>query len=313
MTRICSSPALLACLLGATWVSAGCSLKTMAVKTVANTLAAGGDTFTRDDDPELVRDAAPFALKTYESLLETVPRHAGLLLATCSGFTQYAFAFVQADAETREATDYEAAAQLKERALKLYLRGRSYCIRALELKYRGVEQRLQVDPESALKKVTLADVPLLYWTGASWGAAIAIGLDKPALVADLPAVIALMKKALALQEDYGGGLIHEALIALEGVPAAMGGSPARARAHFARAVDLSGGGRPSAYVALATAVALPAQDRAEFDRLLQQALDIDPGKDPSHRLPALISQQRARLLRARIDQLFAPTNGDGPS
>jgi predicted anti-sigma-YlaC factor YlaD len=313
MIRICSSPALLACLLGAMWVSAGCSLKTMAVKTVANTLAAGGDTFTKDDDPELVRDAVPFALKTYESLLETVPTHAGLLLATCRGFTQYAFAFVQGDAEAREATDYEAAAQMKERALKLYLRGRSYCIRALEVKYRGVEQRLQVDPASALKKVTPADVPLLYWTGASWGAAIAIGLDKPALVADLPAVIALMKKALALQEGYGGGVIHESLITLEGVPPSMGGSPARARAHFARAIELSGGGRASAYVALATAVALPAQDRVEFDRLLQQALDIDPGKDPSQRLPTLISQQRARLLRARIDQLFAPTNEEGPS
>src|SRR4029453_12239142 len=148
---------------------------------------------------------------------------------------------------------------------------------------------------------------------ASWGSAIAIGLDKPALVADLPAVIALMKKALALQEDYSGGVIHESLITLEGVPPSMGGSPARGRAHFARAVDLSGGGRPSAYGGPATAVALPAQERVEFARLLQQALDIDPGKDPSHRLPALISQQRARLLRARIDQLFAPTNGDGPS
>ena len=313
MTRICSSPAVLACLLGATWLSAACSLKTMAVKTVANTLAASGDTFTRDDDPELIRNAVPFALKTYKSLLETVPTHAGLLLATCRGFTQYGFAFVQGDAEAREATDYEAAGQLKDRALKLYLRGRGYCVRALELRHPGIEQRLMIEPQLALKKVVLADVPLLYWTGASWGAAIAIGLDKPALVADLPAVLALMKRALELQEDYGRGAIHEALITLEGVPAAMGGSSARARVHFARAIELSGGGRASAYVALATAVALPAQDRAEFDRLLQQALDIDPGKDPSQRLPTLISQQRARLLRARIDQLFAPTNEEGPS
>jgi predicted anti-sigma-YlaC factor YlaD len=299
--------ALFACLLAATCIAAGCSLKTMAVKTVANTLASGGDTLTRDDDPELVRDAAPFALKTYESLLETVPRHAGLLLATCSGFTQYAFAFVQVDAEALDASDYEAAEQRKARALRMYLRGRSYCIRALELKYRGIEQQLQVDPNSALTKTTRADVPLLYWTGASWGAAIAIGLDKPALVADLPAVIALMKRALALEEEYRAGAIHEALITLEGVPAAMGGSPERARAHFTRSVELSGGKRPGPYVSLATAVALPAQDRAEFDRLLEQALAIDPEKDPSNRLPTLIMQKRARLLRSRVDQLFAPT------
>src|SRR3954469_11340912 len=77
----------------------GCSLKTMAVKTVANTLSAPGDTFTRDDDPELIRAALPFGLKTFESLLQSVPRHEPLLLATCSGFTSYAYAFVETDAE----------------------------------------------------------------------------------------------------------------------------------------------------------------------------------------------------------------------
>src|ERR1043165_4715424 len=67
-----------------------CSLKTMAVKTVANTLSDSGDVFSRDNDPELVRDAVPFALKLYESLLDSVPKHEPLLIATCSGFTQYA-------------------------------------------------------------------------------------------------------------------------------------------------------------------------------------------------------------------------------
>ena len=43
-----------ACVLAAALaVTAGCSLKTMAVKTVANTLSDTGDVFTRDDDPEL--------------------------------------------------------------------------------------------------------------------------------------------------------------------------------------------------------------------------------------------------------------------
>ena len=76
-----------------------CSLKTMAVKTVANTLSDTGDVFSRDEDPELIRDAVPFALKLYESLLDSVPTHAPLLVATCSGFTQYGYAFVETDAE----------------------------------------------------------------------------------------------------------------------------------------------------------------------------------------------------------------------
>ena len=55
----------------------GCSLAT---KMVANTLAAPGDTFTSDDDPELVRRAIPPLLKIQESLLASVPKHAPLLL-----------------------------------------------------------------------------------------------------------------------------------------------------------------------------------------------------------------------------------------
>src|SRR6187402_2637749 len=62
----------------------GCSLAT---KMVANSLTSGGSSMNTDNDPELVRDAAPFGLKTYESLLESLPKHVPLLLATCRGFT----------------------------------------------------------------------------------------------------------------------------------------------------------------------------------------------------------------------------------
>ncbi len=284
----------------------GCSLKRIAVNTIADTLSESGDTFARDDDPDLVRDAVPFALRTYESLLESVPKHKGLLLATCSGFTQYAYAFVQTDADLLESTDYEAASRLEERALRLYLRGRGYCTRLLELRRPGVVNMLQVDPANALGWASRNDVPLLYWTGTSWGAAISIGLHRPDLVADVPAVKALMERALALQEDYSHGAVHAAMISLEALPEAMGGSTARARAHFQRAVELSGGLDAGPYVTLAASVALPAQNRDEFVRLLERALAIDPDENPNTRLPTLIAQKRARHFLSRIDDLFLP-------
>src|SRR4051812_42239332 len=74
------------------------ALKTAAIKNVGNTLAAPGDTFTSDNDPELIRRAVPFALKMYESLLVSIPKHEPLLLATCSGYTSYAYAFPETDA-----------------------------------------------------------------------------------------------------------------------------------------------------------------------------------------------------------------------
>src|SRR6516225_4268939 len=92
-------PRLLAAGLAA-FVFAGCgTIKKSAINNVAGTLASGGSVFSRDDDPELVREALPFALKLYESLLESVPKNEDLLVATCAAFTQYSFAFVETDAD----------------------------------------------------------------------------------------------------------------------------------------------------------------------------------------------------------------------
>lgn len=283
----------------------GCSLiRKLAIRSLADTLASSGEVFASDEDPELVRDAVPFALKTVEGLLGEVPRHRGLLLTACKGFTQYAYAFVETDAEILEAEDYQAAAGLRDRALHLYLRARDYGLRGLELDHPGMGEALTRDPEAAVAPATIRDMALLYWTGAAWGSAVSLGRDRPELVADLPAVIAMMRRAVQLDDEFEGGAVHEVLIVLEGLPANMGGSVDRARQHFRRAVELSDGSRASPYVALAESVAVPAQDRGEFERLLGQALEVDPDSDPGSRLHNLIVQKRARHLLRQVDELF---------
>jgi predicted anti-sigma-YlaC factor YlaD len=289
--------------------AAGCSLRRMAVASVADTLAAGGDTFASDEDPDLVREAAPFSLKLMESLLAEVPSHRGLLLAACSGFTQYAYAFVQTDAALVEHEDFERAEALKARARRMYLRAKAYCLRHLELGYRGFAARLAADPAKAVQAVRREDVAGLYWTAASWGAAIALGLDRPDLIADLPVVRALFARALALDEAFGEGAVHEALIAIEALPEAMGGSAARAREHFRRAVELSQGRAAGPYVTLASTVAVNEQNRAEFERLLHAALAIDPDAVPRRRLANLVAQRRARYLLDHADLLFVSGPG----
>ncbi len=52
---------------------AGCSMKQMAVNMVGDAMAGGGGVYTSDNDPELVYEAIPFGLKTYESLLTPRP------------------------------------------------------------------------------------------------------------------------------------------------------------------------------------------------------------------------------------------------
>jgi predicted anti-sigma-YlaC factor YlaD len=289
----------------ATLALPACSIKTMAVKTVANTLADSGDVFSRDEDPELVRDALPFALKLYESMLESVPRHSPLLVATCSSFTQYGYAFVETDADILGEAHHDESVAMRDRALKLYVRGRDYCLRAMDVRFKGIGPQLLADPVPALAKAEKKDVPMLYWTAASWGAAIALAIDKPEIAIDLPTVRALAERALALDETWGEGAIHELMISLDSLPEALGGNVDRARAHFKRAVELQHGNSASPYVSLALGVAVPAQNRTEFQDLLNQALAVDPAKDPSNRLATLITQRRARALLDQIDTRFA--------
>jgi predicted anti-sigma-YlaC factor YlaD len=284
---------------------AGCSIKTFAVNKIGDTLSAPGPSvYTTDDDPELIRAALPFSLKTLESLLQASPNHKGMLLTACSGFTSYANAFVQLDAEAIESTDYAESERLKARARRLYLRGRDYCMRRVELRRPGLRAALSADPATALGNVKY-DVEELYWLGASWGSAIAVGVDQPDLVADFPVVRTLMERALQIDEDYADGAIHEVFITLDGMSPSMGGDAARARKHFERAVELSKGKSASAYVAMAASVAQPAQNKDEFATLIEQALAVNPDDVPAIRLATIIAQQRARILQSRVDELFS--------
>lgn len=292
----------LAALTGVLAMLAGCSLVSRkATIIVADTLSAGGDTFSSDEDPELVRDAVPFALKTYESLLVSLPKYVPLLRATCSGFTSYAYGFIGTDADVIRATDRASAKVLDERALKMFLRAHGYCMRALEERFTGVGAKLLVDPDNALVRARKDDAELLYWSAASWGLAMSLDPDKHAI--DFPAVRAMANRALALDERWWNGAIHELMITLDSQEI-LGGSVENARKHFDRAVELQHGDLPGPYISLAMGVSVPKQDRAEFEKLMKTALALDPEKDKSSRLLTILLQRRARALLDSADTLF---------
>ncbi len=276
----------------------------MAVKTMADALAEGGSAYVTDDDPELVKDAIPFGLKTLEGLLPTVPKHRGLLRALASNYTSYAVAFIAPDIKRLESEDLELARAKRVRVRRMCLRAREYGLRALEVAYPNFRRDLQEDPKKAVAKTVKADVPDLYWTAAAWGMAISNGKDQPDLIADVPIVEALIMRALALDEAWDGGSIHEFLITFESRGDSMGGSLERARAHFDRAMQLAGGRKIGPLVSMAESVSVQTQNRKEFDQLLDQALAFDTDKYVENRLVNLLAQQKARQLKAMADDLF---------
>lgn len=282
----------------------GCSLKKIAVNKLGDALAQAGTTYSSDDDPELVGDASAFGLKTIEALLAESPRHKGLLLAAASGFTQYAFAYVQQPADFVEAADFDRATEQRVRARRMYLRALRYGLRGLELAQPGFEARLRADRAAAVAPLRKEHVPLLYWSGLSWFGAISLLKSDSELSADQGLAEALMHRALELDPDWEYGSIHDFYIAWEGRGESVGGSYARAREQFDRALAASGGHRAAPYVTLAEGVAVAQQDRAEFQSLLEQALRLDVDVEPELRLANLIYQKRARWLLSRADELF---------
>jgi len=294
------------CILAVTLIGGnGCSIRRFAMNKAADAIAQSGTTFASDDDPELIKAAVPFSLKLMESFLAENPRHSGLLAALTSGFTQYSFAFVQQEADETEERDLAVAESLRTRARKLYLRAKDYGLRGLEVKHPGFTRAISANPKLAVQRVTKAEVPLLYWTAAAWASAIALSKDNPELVGQIPAMEALIGRALELDESYGNGAIHGFLITYEMSRQGLTGDPAdRARKRFERAVELSNGQEASPFVALAEAVSIKTQNAAEFESLLKRALAINPEANLETRLVNTIMQRRARWLLSRKEDLI---------
>ena len=205
-----------------------CSIRKMAVNKLGDALAETGSSFSSDDDPELVGDAVPFGLKTMEALLAESPEHEGLLLATCSGFVQYSYGWIDLEADYVEEESLARATHMRERARKLYLRALGYGLRGLEARYPGLRGELSRDPAVALQKTKKKDVPLLYWTAAAWAAALSLKVNDPEVSADQSIVDALARRALVLDPSWELGSIHEFFISWESGRSSIGGSKQKA-------------------------------------------------------------------------------------
>ena len=268
---------------------------------LAGALAGGGDIYATDDDPELVAAAVPFGLKTIEALLAETPKHDGLLLAAASGFTQYGYAFVQAEADYVEEKDLARATALRARARKLYSRALRYGLRGLEVRHPGFEAGLRDDgspredarghdegrrPAPLLDRRGLGrgDLPLEGERRADGGPGARRGsrTDGPS---PSTRVSGRGRSTTSSSPSRGAG------------PPAAGGSVGARPEHFERAVALSGGKRAAPYVSFAETVSVGAQNRAEFEDA--------PEEGPRHR-PRRRPRAAARQHRLAAPRRLAP-------
>ncbi len=288
--------------------STACSIQKMALNATAGVLSSpsGDDVFAKDNDPELVGDALPFAIKLYESLLAALPDHQGLRLRTGSLYIMYANAFLQTPADMMPKEDMKQKDFLLQRAKNLYLRGRDILLVGLEkrnplLRVQLRERRFR----QALAAYTPEDAPSLYWTAAGWVAAFAIDPGDMKLGITLPQAEALMERVIQLDPRFAQASVYNFYILYYGsIPDYMGGDPQKARDYFQKAVAASGNRDTSAFLSLAVTVCQKAQNVAEFKSLLQKVLDFDPDTAPENRLINILNRRKARWLLEHIEDFF---------
>ncbi|MFO7849700.1 MAG: TRAP transporter TatT component family protein [Spirochaetia bacterium] len=328
---------------GAVLSLSSCSINRMATRMTANALTSegGSSAFASDEDPELIADALPFGLKMYETLLAQLPEHEGLLLTSAEGFVSYAHGFILSPAERLSNRERERKKEMRERAKKMFIRGRDYALELLELRYPGFRTAVRKGEfTEELLQTGEEDVEVLYWAAAGWmGAVSAAGLDL-SMIMELSKPVALMTRAFELEPDYNGGAIHTFLIQIYGavpdpsilygttetggyvkevleghyekkIGSVPEGTEAPARYHMNRAIELSGGKLAAPYIAFAGSFSVDNQDAEEYEELLEKALAIDPEDRPEDRLVNILDQRTAEWMLERIgDKFITYDSGD---
>lgn len=277
-------------------VASGCSPSRMVADFAGNAMASGGSAYVSEEDPELLREALPFAIKTLDGLIDASPNNANLRLTAAKSTAAYSHLLGEPAATEREK---------RERRSRLFLRARNHALAGLEARHAGFTEQLRADREAALSRADVKDAALLYWAGATWAAALSADKSNLRLVAELPIAGDLAARSLSLDETAEDGAAAEFLISYEAGRA--GGSIDRAEGYYRDAIRLSQGQSAGAHVAFAEAVAVARQDRAAFREALNSALAIDRDAAPSRRLSTALAQRAAKRLLEREDELFLNT------
>ena len=264
--------------------------------------------YARETDLLLAEPAFAANLKLLEALLETDPQNAPLLLLAVQGFAGYTYAFVEAHIEEARGHSAPQVALHTRRARHLYQRGMHYGLRLLSQEHGDWLQAPALPLEQLqglLQRLPQDATPALFWTSFCWGGWLNFERTELEAVTMVSRLQALLTRLLSLDDTYFYGLPHLLQAVLHaGMPAWMGGNPAQAEHHFARATALSQGRLLLVPLLEAQYAAVQTQNRQHFTKLLCTVLAAPETLFPEQGLLNAVAQHRAAQLLRRGDELF---------
>ncbi len=208
----------------------GCALIRKGAARVISPMASQlSEGFMHESDVDLVREGAPAFLLMLDALAEAHPDNPAVLIAAADAQMAYATGFI--DKEN------------KERAKAMYLKAKTYGLRALARNKR-FEAALD-GPQDAfvqsLRGFKKKDAGALFTTASSWVMWIIASSDSPAALGDMPKVLAMMDRVQELDPGIReGGVDLFYGIYYTVLPLGGGRDLERALACFERSMDIAG-------------------------------------------------------------------------
>ena len=297
---------LVAALVGQT----GCDLTRFTANSTANMFERAGGALERHYDYELVGDALPGSIMQLEGVFSVVPDNERLGITLMRAYVSYAFGWVEDEMQqAQDRGDMEEEERLLARARMLYMRAYNIGVHLMRLRDPGIDAALAgghagYEAYIATQYATEEDVPVLFWTGYAWGAAISAGREDPEMILSLPYARSTVERAAALDPaffNYSG--ITFLAVVNAALPEQLGGDPERARELFEQALAATERHFFTVHVSYARTYCVATQNRELFVTLLREVVDGgDP--EPTARLANRMARRRAIRWLQRTDQLF---------
>ena len=271
-----------------TGLSACASLMTSATNGLAESLSSA---ILNQDDPETVRDGAPAFLLMLDSFVESSPDDINTLRSAAELYAAYGIVFVE-DAI---------------RARRLTARSKNYGRQALCASNQDVCNAWELpfeDFSKLLGQLEKTNTAALYTVGLTWLAYIQAHREDWSALAELPGAEAVLTRVRELDVTFKPSEVEHYLGVMNTLrPPALGGKFDIGRAHFEKAIELSGGRDLSIKVDFASYFARTLYDRELHDRLLNEVLEADPVQ-PGLTLFNTLAQRDATVLLESGDDYF---------
>jgi len=274
--------------------ASGCLDRIILDGTVKSTRDAAG-AFDTLSDLEVARIGAASSLVQLEGMQRLAPDNEDALYLLTQSWAGYAGAFIEDEWEQAiDKGDDDAEAVQARRARDAYDRAVRFGTLLLEQKRPGfVAAMKNVDTITAYLAgfTNKADAEPLLWLGAAWLSRGSVASEDSAIVAELYVGVALLERAVALDEGvgYATGL------------AALGAYHARspdaelpeARRLFERALTLTSRGALTVQLLYAQTWACNAHDQAAYGKLLAEVVEAGDVL-PAQRLENVVAKKKAQ-------------------